>query len=156
MDLPMTNAQISEFVQAENLMNYYMIQKYLSELVETGYLEKTSDGTKSRYTVTDDGLVAMDIFIKYVPIETRNTIIKYVSENRKTLKQDFEIVANLFFNHDTHEYIVKCGAYEDENLMMEINVSIPAKEQAVAVCNNWNQNVTKLYKTIIDLLVNQD
>lgn len=153
MDIPLSNSQISQFAMEENFMNYYTVQKYLTEMVEIGYLDKLQDNNSTRYTITGDGLTALDAFIKNVPITIRNRIAKYVSEHRKTVKQDYEITANHFFDYYNNEYIVKCGIYEDEMMLMELNLSVVTKEQALIICNNWKSNVNNLYGQIINTLL---
>ena len=36
---------------------------------------------------------------------------------------------------------------------MEINVSVPSKEQARLMCSNWKKNVNKLYGSIFTAMV---
>lgn len=156
MDIPLSNSQISQFAMEENFMNYYTVQKYLNEMVDIGYLDKLQDNNSTRYTITEDGLTALDAFIKNVPITIRNRIAKYVSEHRKVVKQDYEITANHFFDYNNKEYIVKCGIYEDEMMLMELNLSVVTKEQALIICNNWKSNVNNLYGQIINTLLTKD
>lgn len=156
MDIPLSNSQIAQFAMEENFMNYYTVQQYLNEMVDIGYLDRLQDNNSTRYTITEDGLTALDVFIKNVPISIRNRIIKYVSEHRKIVKQDYEITANHFFDYNNNEYIVKCAIYEDEMMLMEFNLSVVTKEQALAICNNWKSNVSNLYGQIINTLLKKD
>ena len=156
MDIPISNSQITQFAQSQELMNYYTAQKCLNELVESGYLEESSDNHMTRYMITDDGTLAMESFIKHISLNTKNLITKYVFENYKKIKQDFETTAYHFFDQDSNEYIVKCNAYEDEILLMELNMSVVSKEQALQACNNWKNNVASIYGKILNLLINEE
>ena len=153
IDIPISNRQISQFAQEENYMNYFAVQRYLAELVDAGYLDKSTSGNTTRYTITDEGIKVIDTFANQVPPYIKARISQYVEGIRHVVKQDLEIVANHFFQHDNEEYLVKCAVYEDDNILMEINMSVVNKEQAVAVCNNWKNNVGKLYAQIIDILL---
>ncbi|MCL2350494.1 MAG: DUF4364 family protein [Defluviitaleaceae bacterium] len=156
IDIPISNNQITRFALEENYMNFYNVQQYLKEMVDVGYLDSSQNGTSTRYTITDEGLKALDAFGGHVPSYVKSRISRYVEENRSIVKQDLEISANHFYQHDTEEYFVKCALYEEDNMMMELNLSVVSKEQALLVCNNWKNNVGTLYAQIIDILLEQN
>lgn len=156
MDLPLSNSQISQFALEENIIGYFTLQQILGEMVESGYLEITRDNNVARYTITDEGITALEYFDKQIPTGVKDKINKFILDNRKSIKKDFEITANYFYDHNNNEYTVKCGSYEDEKMLMEINVSVVTKEQAKLICNNWKRNVPKLYGKILSELVNKN
>ncbi len=149
MDLPLTNAQISQFALEENFMNYFGLQQVLAEMVSSGYLDKSQDNNTSRYVMTEEGLVTLEYFERHIPTDVRNRINKYVADNHRAVKKDFEITANYFYDHGNNDFIVKCGIYEDETMLMEINVSVVSREQAKLICNKWKKDVNSLYGNII-------
>gem|GEM_PF-300780 len=153
MDLPMSNGQITQFALSENYLNYYKVQLYLSEMVEIGYLDASHSNNTTRYTITEDGLIALEAFLYYIPTGVRSRIQKYVVDNRKIVKQDFEVVANHFYDFEKKEYTVKCGVYEDDTMMMEMDLSVVSKDQAVTICNNWKRNVDSLYGQILHIML---
>jgi len=155
MDIPLSNSQISQFALEENYLNYYKVQLYLSEMVQIGYLDQSQDNNTTRYAITEEGMQALEAFLHYIPSPIRARISKYVTENRKNVKQEFEIVANHFYEFDKNEYIVKCGVYEDDMMLMELNLSVVSKEQALTICNNWKGNVNNLYGQIINILLSK-
>jgi len=152
VDIPISNSQIVQFALEENYMNFYTIQEYLREMVDVEYLDSSQDNNSTRYTITGEGLKALELFSKYVPLNVKNRINKYVSENQKTVKQDYEIIANYFYEHDTKEYLVKCGVYDDDTMLMELNLSVVSRQQALFICNNWKNNVGKLYTQFMGIL----
>ncbi len=156
MDIPMTKGQIEQFILEEGILNTLMLSEYLNELTEAGYLEKTLDNNTTRYTITEEGLLTIDLFLKDIFQSTRNKVLKYVAENRKSVKQDFQTIANYFFDHKNNEYIVKCALYEDEMMLMELSVSVVTKQQAVDICTNWRTNVSTLYGGILNLVLDEE
>lgn len=153
MDIPLSNAQISQFALEEELMDYFSLQDALHNMVSTGYLDKSQDNNATRYAITDEGLTTLEYFEKQIRADIRNRINKFVAENRKAVKKDYEITANYFYDHANNEFIVKCGIYEDEIMLMEINLSVVTREQAKLICGNWKANVNTLYGNIITELV---
>jgi len=153
MDIPISNSQISQFALEENYMNYFSLQQCLSEMVEAKYLDVTQENNNTKYTVTDQGLKTLNYFEKNIPLQIRNKINSYVLDNRKNLKRDFEITANHFFDPITSEYLVKCGVYEESLILMEINLSVVSKDQAMTIIDNWKSNVSNMYSTILNQLI---
>ena len=50
--------------------------------------------------------------------------------------------------------IVKCSLCDNDGTnLMEISVPVATKEQAQIICNNWKNNVSRLYGTIFSALV---
>ena len=155
MDLPMSSSQIAQFALSENYLNYYKVQVYLSEMSKIGYLDSSHDNNTTRYTITEEGMKALEAFIHYIPTGVRSRILKYVAENRKVVKQDFEVVANHFYDFERKEYTVKCGVYENDTMLMELNLSVVSKEQALSICSNWKNNVDNLYGQIIHIMLSK-
>ncbi len=153
MDIALSNSQISQFMLEENYMSYFSLQQSLDELVKLNYLDKAQDNNTLRYTITDEGVTVLEYFEKHVPAEKRIKINKYVAQNRKTFKKDYEITANYFYEHSTNEFVVKCGIYEDESMLMEINLSVVSKEQARQICSKWKTGVNGLYNEILMMLI---
>ena len=156
MDLPMTRSQIEKFALEEDLMNVLTVQNYMTELESSGYLDKTVENDTSRFTLTEEGLLTIDLFLKDIPASIKNKVINYVARNRKIIKQDFQVIANYFYDHRHNEYIVKCAVYDDEMMLLEINISVVTKEQAVEVCTNWRTNADRLYGDVVGLLFSRD
>lgn len=153
MDIPLSSSQIELFALSENFMNYFSLQECLSEMVQIKYLDAYKDNNTTRYTITDEGLQSLDYFEKHIPIDTRNKINQYVLENRKRIKRDYETTANYFKELNSDDFTVKCAIYEDDAMLMEINLSVVSRDQAKLICNNWKTNISTLYSDILSKLI---
>jgi len=153
IDVPISNTQIIKFAVEENFMNYYLVQKYLTEMAENGYLDGVRSGSSTRYTITDEGLKTLATFTSYISPNTKSRVAKYINEHLGAVKQDLEISATHFYQRDTDEFFVKCAVYDDDNMLMEINLSVVNKEQALQICNNWKDDEGRAYKEIIEILL---
>ena len=157
MDVPLTNSQITQFAISESFMNYYYIQLYLKEMVDSGYLETSTDQNSTRYTISDEGYVVLDAFERNLSQPVKNRIIKYIADNIKDVKKDFKVTANYFFDaSNNNEYMVKCGIHDDDIFLFEVSLSVVSKDQAVKICNNWRNNVDNVYGKMMDLLLQRD
>ena len=153
MEIPLSNTQISQFALGENIMNYFMLQECLADMVKKNYLEATSDNNATRYMLLEQGFQTLELFEKHIPAHLRNKMNKYVLENRKSIKKDYETTANYFKDISTGDFTVKCGIYEDDNMLMEINVSVVSRDHAKLICNNWKTNLNTLYGDILSKLI---
>ena len=154
MGIPLSQGEICQFMLDKEYADYFTIQGYISELVETNYLEKTKENNTTRYVITDDGIEVLSFFIKYISPSNKQAINAFVHENSKRIQMEYEVNANYFFDNDIDEFSVKCGVYEnDGSPMMEINVIVPSQTQAKAIVHNWKKNVKTLYKSILTSLV---
>jgi len=155
VEIPISQSQLVQFALEENYMNFYTVQEYLKEMVDIEYLDSSQDNNTTRYTITGEGLKALEIFSKHLPVHLKNRINKYVVENQNAVKQDYEVVAHHFFEQDTGEYLVKCGVYDGDTMLMEFNMSVVSREQALLICNNWKNDVGSLYSQIVNILMSK-
>lgn len=156
MGIPISNGQITKFALEESYMNFYDVQHYLNDMVQTGYLDSSQLENTTRYTITDEGTKTLETFAQYVPPYIKTRISKYIEDNKNSVKRDFEIAANHFYQHDTGEYLVKCAVYEDDNLLMELSVSVVDIEQALTICNNWKKDVGHAHARILNYLLHKE
>lgn len=153
MDIPLSGSQISQFALEENIMNYFALRECLVEMEQINYLEVQNENNILRYFITETGSQTLDFFDKHIPQDIREKINNYILENRKSIKKDYETTANYFKDIDSNDYTVKCGIYEDDSLLMEINLSVVSREQAKLICSNWKNNINTLYGNILQQLI---
>lgn len=151
MDLPVPMSQIE--IVALDYMDYFALQESLHGLLDIRYIEAHKENNTTRYIITEEGLQSLDYFEKLLPQETRNKINNYILDNRKRIKRDYETTANYFKNLNSEDFIVKCALYEDDIMLMEINLSVVSRDQARLICDNWKNNITKLYGSILENLI---
>ncbi len=152
MEIPLSYNQISEFILEVGYMDYITLITCLGNMEEADYLNKTVEGTSNRYDITETGKEALEFFGKRIPVAVKNRIKQYIIENKNYIRRDYEIIANYFeeaLDDGRYEYIVKCGTYENDTMLMELNISVVSKEQAKLICNNWKNNVSSIYTNII-------
>ena len=156
MEFPMSRAQVTDFVHGADFMDYYTLQQTLAIMVENGHLDATeenaTDNNTTRYAVTDEGQTTLEYFEKHIPWSKRQTIDRYISENRVKIKKDYENTATYFPNVENDEFRVKCGVYEDKRALLELFVSVDTREQAKLIQSNWRANASVLYQRIIEAL----
>ncbi|MCL2576832.1 MAG: DUF4364 family protein [Defluviitaleaceae bacterium] len=158
MDLPMSRSQITDFIIQKDLMNHFILEQNLTDMVQRKFLEATRENSQdentTRYSLTEEGLENLDLLQNQIPRPVRNMITQYVEEHRGKIKKGFEKTAHYFPNAENDEYIVKCGVYDDkrDSMLMEISVPVVTREQAKLIQSNWNANYSTLYQRILSTL----
>jgi DNA-binding PadR family transcriptional regulator len=156
MDMPLSTAQMVDFAVDGEYMDYFSFQQYIAQLGDAGMIESSvTENNTTMYTITSEGEEVLRLFSKQIPYSKRTAICDYVSNNKKRIKREFEVVANYFFNAE-NDYIVKCGVYEDDTALMEISMSVVSKEQAKRIKKNWKENVTELYGRILSVMIDEN
>lgn len=156
MDMPLSTAELVDFAVEGEYMNYFSCQQYIAQLLESGMIESdVTENNTTIYSITGEGEEVLRLFSKQIAYSKRTAICDYVSDNKKRIKREFEVVANYFYN-GKNDYIVKCGVYEDETALMEINLSVVSKEQAKRIKKNWKENVTELYGKILSVMIDEN
>ena len=156
MDMPMSTAQLIDFAVGGEYMDYFSFQQYIAQLAEAGMVESsTSESNSTTYSITTEGEEAVRIFSPSITYSLRTAICKYVLDNKKRIKREFEVVANYFYKAE-NDYIVKCGIYDEDMALMEISVSVVSKEQAKVIKRNWKEHVTDLYGKILSNLLDEN
>ena len=156
LELPMSIAQITDFIRDKELIDYYKVGGILEEMITQKLLDKevedAEDASITRYSVTDDGLTTLEYFESHIPKPARQIINNYIIENRGKIKSDYESIANYFPIPENNEFKVKCGAYEDQRAIIELFVSVETREQAKLITSNWRANTSGIYTKIMEAL----
>ncbi len=150
IEIPLSNSEICQFALEKNLMDYFSVQQYLSELVESELLEMTTENNCIRYTITPNGEDTLNFFIKHISNYAKSVINTYAKENSKRIRAEYAVTAN-YFQEMNNEYTVKCGVYDSDGTtsLMEISVNVATKDQARTICRNWKNDVATLYSDIM-------
>jgi len=158
MDLPMSRSQIHDFIIQKDLMNHFILERSLTDMVDDGFLEtateNAADINTTRYTLTEDGNNHLELLNDHIPRPVRQMIDRYVENNRGKIRKGFERTAHYFPNIENDEFIVKCGAYDDKrgSMLMEISVPVVTREQAKQIQANWNANYSTIYQRVLAAL----
>lgn len=153
IDIPISTGQLHEFAVEQGFMDYFMFQEYIHELVNNKLAAASVENKTTYYTLTAEGSQCLHYFFRQIPEDKLYKIQYYIRKNRSKIKRDYEVCANYFFN-GVNDYICKCGVYDDDgSTLVELQLSVASKEQAKLATKNWKKNVTELYGTILNNLL---
>jgi hypothetical protein len=152
MKIPLTNAQITQFVMEKNYTDYFSLQQYLTELVDSDLLQPVHEKHTTHYSIQKKGEKALEYFLLRIPASTREEIDAYIQANRQNIKKEIEITAE-YIPEKQNEYIVHCKVKENDIILIDLKVNVASKEQAKVICKNWKKDAQTLYGSILSELV---
>ncbi len=152
INMPMTNSQLVDFAAETDFMDYFELRSYLTEMTEAGLLDETVIKNQTYYSITEDGESLLLMFRKTkLSEESCNRINFYIGRHKKKIKAETEVTAEWFYDPDS-KFIVKCGLYEGNAVIMEVNVSVVDRDVAEHICNKWKGGSSELFEKFFNEL----
>ena len=154
IDIPLPESQLEQATLMH--MDYFAFKETIEDLTDIRYIEATGgeeEGSLKRYSLTDEGLQALEHFEKELASDIRASLNEFVIANRQRIKKDYEATSSFFKNIGTEDYVVKCALYDDDHMLIELNITVDSTNQAKLISENWKSNVTKIYGAILENLI---
>lgn len=151
--LPMSNMQLTQIVLENNLINYFTLQQYISELISSNFLRYTDKGEKHRICITEKGRKVLILFKNRISENKISIINEYLRKQIANIKKEITITADYTIESD-NVFLVNLKALENESILIDIKIPVPSNKQARDLCTKWKSDATNLYKDVINLLIN--
>lgn len=155
VDFPLSNSQISEFIIEKGYTNYFNVQRAFHELEEEEMLRTRTIRNMSHYYLTDEGNEAIDMFEYQIPNSIQDDISQFLDEKEYALRKETDLEAD-FFPAKRDEYTVRLKIKEKDSLLLELNLNVVSREQAVHICDHWNEKHSEVYSSLIQQLLFDD
>lgn len=146
-----TNLQMVDFVLEATGIDYFTLQDILLRLEESNFIDLFYEEEVRYYKITEEGKVMLDSLVTIIPDFIVSRIDEKVDATTKQVKQKSVVYAD-FFPEGKDNFMVKCKISEGGKKLVEINLSVSTREQAIDICNKWYESPSKYYLEIIKLL----
>lgn len=154
VQLPLSNTLITEIVLENNLLNYFQLQQYLSELVDSGFLTLEKENKKQLYNLTAAGKKVLQYFENRISNSKKEILKSYLKSRSEILKKEIEITAD-YFPDDDSNYIITCKIMENSSCIIELKLKVDSNDKAKQICSKWKSDPYKIYNLIMDKLTDQ-
>ncbi len=151
---PLTNAQLSSFFLDNEYTNYFTLQKVISELVDSHLISVETIRNTSYFHITSDGGETLGFFVNRIPSKIMDDMDSFLMQNKYELRNEVGTIAD-YYKSTNQDYIVHCQVKEGRSTLIELNISVPTKENAAAMCNNWKDASQDIYSFIMKSLMHQ-
>ena len=151
-DHPLSGTQLSEFFLEKEYTGYFTVQEALHELDENAFIKKESTHNNTRYSITPAGADTLSFFSDKLSAGIREDIHEYLYENQLSIREAAAVLAD-YYKAPGDQYSVRCQLREKENSRIDLTITVPNRELAEAICDNWKQQNEQVYEYLMDLLV---
>lgn len=148
VDFPLTNSQISQFVLDKGYTNYFNLQEAINQLLEGGFMASTMIRNTSHYQPTEEGREALALFENMLPYAIKQDILKYFDQEKINLRNEVEILAD-YYPAEKGEFTVACTIKERSDTLLDIKMNVPSREQAISICDCWQDKSAEVYNFLI-------
>lgn len=152
-DSPLSGTQISDFFLEKEYTNYFTVQEALHELDDNAFIKKESTHNNTRYSITPAGAETLSMFADKLSTGIHKDILEYLSANQISIRETASLLANFYKVPGEQQYAVRCQLREKGNPRIDLTITVPNREIAGAICDNWKQQSEKVYEYLMDLLV---
>ena len=154
LDIPMTNTEITQFILENNYMNYFLVQQFLGELVNSKFVEFSTRDGYEYYHLSNAGKDTLTFFSDRISEDTKKGIDNKSKQKKQEMIKDTQIIGN-YYKKNESEYIVNLRAIEKDIVLLNLSLSVVSNKQAKLICGNWKENPETIYKNIFDLLITE-
>lgn len=152
VNFPLTNAQLSDFFLVREYTTYFTLQQALNELLEAGLIRMETIHNSTRYEITKEGEDTLSFFGKKISPAIIQDIDEYLKENRFRMRNEVGLVSD-FYKSTNQDYIVHCEVREGKTSLINLDISVPDREQAESMCNHWKDKSQEIYAFVMKALM---
>ena len=155
VNFPLTNAQLSNFFLDREYTTYFTLQQALNELLDAGLVKKETMRNSSRYEITKEGEETLEFFGKNISPAIVSDMDEYLKQNRFRMRNEVGLISD-FYKSTNQDYIVHCEVREGRSPLIELNLSVPDREQAAAMSSRWEHKSKDIYSFIMKSLMSEE
>ena len=154
VNFPLTNAQLSNFFLDREYTTYFTLQQALNELLDAGLVKKETMRNSSRYEITKEGEETLEFFGKNISPAIVSDMDEYLKQNRFRMRNEGGLISD-FYKSTNQDYIVHCEVREGKAVLVNLDISVPDKEQAEIMCNHWKDRSQEIYAYVMKSLMSE-
>lgn len=154
VNFPLTNAQLSNFFLDREYTTYFTLQQALNELLDAGLVKKETMRNSSRYEITKEGEETLEFFGKNISPAIVSDMDEYLKQNRFRMRNEVGLISD-FYKSTNQDYIVHCEVREGKSVLVNLDISVPDKEQAEIMCNHWKDRSQEIYAYVMKSLMSE-
>lgn len=154
IEVDLTNSQITQVILETEIMNYFLLQQFLSDLVEAKFLNTYKESKKEYYCITQKGFEILESLIDKIPQDIGSNINNYIKNNKQRILSNTEIKSS-FKKQSDYEFIVNLRVIENRSDLINLSLNVSSEKQAKLICDNWRKNASYMYAEIIQSLIQE-
>ena len=150
LSMSITNLQMVDLILETTGIDYFSLQTLLIELQEKQLIALISTNENKYYKITEAGENMLSSLSTLIPGFLLKRINTKINAIQKKLEQKTIIWADYTPISDD-SFIVECKISENDQILIQLSLNVPTKEQAIHICNKWYENPSRYYADIIKI-----
>ena len=151
VDFPLTKSQIGDFILEKEYTNFLTLQQVIGELTDAGLITAQSIRNRTHLSITREGRETLSFFGNQINEGIKTDVNLFFEENEITLRNEVSILSD-FYKSTSGEYEAHLIAKDKNINLIDITISVPTKETAGAICDNWQRKNQEIYQYLISQL----
>lgn len=152
VNFPLTNSQLTDFFLEHEYTTYFTLQQAINELLEASLVHMESLHNTSRYEITKEGEDTLSFFGNNISSAIIEDIDTYLKENKFRLRSEVGVISD-FYKSTSQDYVVHCEVREGKTVLINLDLSVPDKEQAEIMCGHWKERSQEIYSHVMKTLM---
>ena len=148
---PLTKSQIGDFILEKEYTNFLTLQQVIGELTDAGLITAQSIRNRTHLSITREGRETLSFFGNQINEGIKTDVNLFFKENEITLRNEVSILSD-FYKSTSGEYEAHLIAKDKNINLIDITISVPTKETAGAICDNWQRKNQEIYQYLISQL----
>ncbi len=144
--------QLTEFILEKNYMNYFFLQQYLSELIETDFIKISTEDEDAKYIISEKGKITLKYFDTKIPKSIKQELETEFNTQKLIQKKEAQVFSE-YFQKEDNQYTVNLKLVENEDVLFSLYLNVASAKQAKMICQAWKEKPDSIYRNIINLFI---
>ena len=141
-----------KIITSINNVNYFYFKQVLTDLLETKLVGIfTKDEGESVIKITSEGKNALPLTIEVLPGILKLKADNVFKKELSSINNETSVIAE-FIPKNENDYTIKCKIVENNETIFEVKTFAGSRERAKKIVDNWNQNASRIYPKILEIL----
>lgn len=150
LESPTSNSHITQVVLENNLINYFSLQQYISELIDNDFISDIKENNTHHLSLTEAGKSTLEFFINRIPSDKLNIIDEYMESYHSSNEAKFETFSSVT-NEDSSN-LVTLEIKKSNRSIAVFNISLDNDDDVKLICDNWEKSGLSIYDNILETL----
>ncbi len=150
--IPLSNTNITGFMLEKEYTTYFSIQQSFMDLLNANLITAESTHNNTLYYITDEGEQTLALFNDRISDSIKHDIAQFLDSNHIELATEASVTADYYKSPGGH-YCARCQVYSGTRAIVDLTLEVASKEQAEAICRNWQTQHVDVYTNLMDLLL---
>lgn len=143
-----------KIISSINNVNYFYFKEVLTDLLDSKLVGKFTkdEEEESVLKITSEGQNALPLTIDVLPGILKLRADNVFKEEFSSIEDKTSIIAE-YIPRSENDYVLKCKIIEKNETIFEIRTFAGSRDRAKKIVDNWNNNASKIYPKILDILL---